>query len=171
MPLPSATRVPAAARPCHTRPTQQQPSGSPAKERTPTPNSASGERGAGSVERSSRPSPVPDMAGDREHIEEKKGNASTMQQLSNVCINEVTYCCRTSLLRCCCTWCLCCSTAAVVHHWLVVLLRCGSLVARFYGTFSVLPVYHPSADYFFASVGAGFSVPLYSSLQCSKGNV
>ena len=54
--LPIATAPPAAARPRHARPTQQ-PSVTPAKERAPKPNSASGER-------RKEPSPVPDMAGD-----------------------------------------------------------------------------------------------------------
>ena len=114
----SATRPPEAARPCHARPTQQ-PSRSPAKEQAPTPNSASGERGA-----SKGAAPGPRHSGGPL----KHGNPK-MQQHNNVCINELMYCCCTSLPRCCCTWsvlgwvgrwvgcctcCFCCSSAAVV---------------------------------------------------------
>ena len=69
--LPTANRPPAAARPSHARP-RKQPSLSPAKERAPTPNSASGER-------QKEPSPVPDMAGDGK-ICKKHGNPTAMQQ-------------------------------------------------------------------------------------------
>ena len=159
--LPSAARQPAAARPCHTRLTQQ-PLESSAKERAPTTTSVSGERGAS---KGAIPGP---RYGGRSSKHEKNGNPNTMQQRNNVCINELPYCCCTSLLRCCCTswvlgWvgrgsgccacCFCSSTATVVHHWGAVATLWVIGRTCFYGTFRVLPVY-PSAEVFFAPTGA-----------------